>query len=44
MECNFSYSMKTFHELYGLGFYKEINKTISRKQGNEVMRKIFDAS
>jgi hypothetical protein len=35
--------MKTLHELYGSGFYKEIGKTISGKQGDEVMRKIFDA-
>ncbi len=43
MQGNFSYSMKTLHKLYGLGFYEEIGKTISRKQGDEVMKKIFDA-
>jgi hypothetical protein len=36
--------MKTFHEFCGLSFYKEIGKGILGKQGNEVMKSIFDAS
>jgi hypothetical protein len=35
--------MKTFHELYGSCFYKEIGKMILGKRGDEVMRSIFDA-
>jgi hypothetical protein len=35
--------MKTFHELCGLGFYKKIGKMVLRKQGDEVMGRIFDA-
>jgi hypothetical protein len=42
MQRNFSNSMKTFHELCGLGFYKEIGRGILGKWGDEVMRSIFD--
>jgi len=35
--------MKTLHELCGLGFWKKIGKGILGKQGDEVMRNIFDA-
>ncbi len=42
MERNFSYLMKTFHELCGSCFCKEIGRRILGKQGDEVMRNIFD--
>jgi hypothetical protein len=35
--------MKTFHELCGSCFCKEIGRMISRKQIDEVMKNIFDA-
>jgi len=35
--------MKTLREFCGLNFYKEISKGILGKQGNEVMKSIFDA-
>jgi len=35
--------MQTLHELCGSYLYKEIGKMISRKRGDKVMRRIFDA-
>jgi hypothetical protein len=35
--------MKILHELCGSGFCKMIGRMVSRKRGDEVMGKIFDA-
>jgi hypothetical protein len=42
MEHNLSCSMKILHELCGSCFCKEIGRMISGKQGDEVMKSIFD--
>ncbi len=44
MEGNLNISMKILQELCGLDFYKEIGRGILGKQGDEVMRRIFEAS
>jgi hypothetical protein len=43
MEHNLSNSMEIFHELCESSFYKEIGRGILGKQGDEMMRSIFDA-
>jgi hypothetical protein len=35
--------MKTFHELCGSRFYKEIGKKIVRERKDEIRRRIFEA-
>jgi hypothetical protein len=44
MERNLYCLVKTLHELCGSCLCKEIGKMISGKRGDEVIRRIFDAS
>ncbi len=44
MECNLYSSMKTLQELCGSNFLKVIGRGILGKQGDEMKRRIFDAS
>ncbi len=44
MECNLCSSMKTLQKFSGLDFLKVIGIRILGKQGDEMKKKIFDAS
>jgi hypothetical protein len=42
MECTVYSPMKTLQEIYGLDFWKEIDKWILERQKDEMGRRIFE--